>query len=1002
MKDFIIYKKARFLAVIFIWGLWLFAEYSGYLPLSTAAYASNQLVYLSFYTVDDEEITELRKRIRENKEYTFKDPNDYRYLPYEDADGNLIYDERYDKIRGISWEGTDEAGNVTTYHAGDKVTFTAGSHTIRVKSDNPVLTGENLLNTSKSERAYLNFYTSDGIEIEELAAVLSEKDEYTFPDPAGYHSRYSNTGDGNETTGKGTFWGCTDDDKHYLFEAGDNCRFKRGYYDFYIKTDAPVTITFYYPIEYDTYFTADYASPGEIYHTQEARVGDTISLKKSLGALIWESTFKGWQEMNLDYEEDILYSGGGTYRITDNVDLAFYAVYEYDENWDMDAADENKTSEELDQSGLKEGDLLVDVNEINSAAGVGYGAYIDTGGVLRHTGGTGIKGTIKRQSWLTPLVSPDADPLEPGSYLYDKYGVPLAESSLSPELNNVLRQDDSALFMDVYGNSFIYYSQLTRQNNMLLAAERLAAGKTDSWVRNIRAWDEEAIHRFEAIEFALLKNEYPREGEELAPGLFWKSEYMSELAYRRLKPYKQIWRGWLDSYDDGLLEKYKPNDNDGGITVGKNEFWNLFDITAYADDRNSSGTANQIGSRVNVSSDLKDYTFTPQYYHKNTYSFKTFALSSLGLSASQLSNLEKIYNALISYGFSDAAAAGILSNIFTESGFDPKCANAAGTTAGLFQWTDGRLDRLKAFASQKQKAWTEIETQVQFFIQEYESSYKTGLDSYSLTYFGSKFEDLADPKKTAEAFCVKYEACEWAPDKGWGTSPNLNEQNSCKATNGIRYQLLTDRIAMAASIYKSLNSSIHSIGKFAGMTKGEIYAALELPNSAAGMASAYKKKCTTIRLSDGHSVTVHAAVATDLKEICDKLIADGFSLSHGISGWSDRGSSNSFHNFGLAVDINVQDNPCIYWNLAANREASLPEVRNAGQNAGQYRVGGGPENYKPGNHLSLSSYENNVFRSYGWAWAVDFQPKNGIQKLDYMHFSIGEVSSPGLNAGIFY
>ena len=102
------------------------------------------------------------------------------------------------------------------------------------------------------------------------------------------------------------------------------------------------------------------------------------------------------------------------------------------------------------------------------------------------------------------------------------------------------------------------------------------------------------------------------------------------------------------------------------------------------------------------------------------------------------------------------------------------------------------------------------------------------------------------------------------------------------------------------------------------------------------------------------------------------------------------------------MDINVQDNPCIYWNLAANREASLTEVRNAGQNAGQYRVGGGPENYKPGNQLSLSSYENNVFRSYGWAWAVDFQPKNGIQKLDYMHFSIGEVSSPGLNAGIFY
>ena len=366
-------------------------------PIAVEAYAgteSGNRAYLYFYTLDGEEIEELEKKVGKKKTYLFPDPDLYKYLPAEEGEEE-VYPELYYQVTGICWEERDEDGRtVREYKKGDKFDWTAGDHYFYVKSDNPVLTGENLLDIGYEDQAHLYFHNVNGEEIYSLSVDLSTKDEFTFPDPERYAYWFEageDLGDGEYTTsgeysGKGIYWYCRDDnDKEYLFADGNTCRFKPGEYFFYAKTDDPVQITFYYPLNMDTYFVTD-DCPGDVYAVTEAVVGETIHLKKSLGAILWESTFRGWEEVNRG--EDKVYSGGSTYRVMENTPLDFFAVYEEDENWNPDAVDENRGQEDREQEKGQE--LIVDVDRINEAAGAGYLAYVDEHGTLKRTGG-GIK-----------------------------------------------------------------------------------------------------------------------------------------------------------------------------------------------------------------------------------------------------------------------------------------------------------------------------------------------------------------------------------------------------------------------------------------------------------------------------------------------------------------------------------------------------------------------------------------------------------------------------------
>ncbi len=986
-------------------------------PAAIEAYAvteSGNRAYLYFYTLDGEEIEELEKKVGKKKTYLFPDPDQYKYLPIEEGEEE-VYPELYYQVTGICWEERDEDGRtVGEYKKGEMFHWSAGDHYFYAKSDNPVLTGENLLDVGYQDQAHLYFHNVNGEEIYSLSVDLSTKDEFTFPNPERYAYWFEageNLGDGesitsSEYTGKGIYWYCRDDnDKEYLFADGNTCRFKPGEYFFYAKTDDPVEITFYYPLDVDTYYVTD-DCPGDVYAVTEAVVGETIQLKRSLGAVLWKSTFRGWEEVNRG--EDRVYSGESSYRVMENTPLDFFAVYEGDENWNPDAVDENRGKEE--QELEKEPDLMVDVDQINEAAGAGYQAYVDENGKLKRTGGgvkvnrslsiCGIPGIIQTKKSLSPLKNhvdgnDPEDYRNPENYKFDKYGRKMEESNLEPEINNVLRQDHSAMYMDVYGNAFVYYSQLSRKDNMLLAYDRLSLGKTDSWVKNISGWDTEMVRRFEAIEFALLKGTYPGDGEELAPGVFWKKEYLSKKAFDQLKPYKKAWNGWLDRYDDGLLERYKGQNQGGGITVGRLKSHNLFGITAYAAEtgqsKNSLGQAKRSSAQVLNSLDLEGYQLKPQYYNPNTlYNFSLYSFSSLSseLSAEQIQVLKQIFNALVEYGFTEEAAAGACGNIWQECTFNPSIAG------GIVQWMGNRQKGLISYAGDRD--WRELSVQIGFMKKELDSGYLQSMNKVmGRLSGGAAMINVRNVQAACDAWCVAMEGCACQDGSGKLYPGHAKVHNSaCAQTLGKSYQHLAKRREYAQKVYNAMVLQGDFIGgNFAGMAPDEILHQLfpKLKGSYKMLGTYYSEAemnamMATVRVAGTNkTIRVHACIADGVKAAFEELAAQGFRVEQ-VGGFTYRGiarnggylsvkTNASFHASGLAVDVNWS------WSPQFSGTPGIEVIR---------------KTYKPQTEpRAVNRMVYHAFKSQGLLWGRDFG-----SWYDLMHFSLGEVSQDGRNAWI--
>ncbi|WP_433597703.1 phage tail tip lysozyme [Nocardia sp. CA-135953] len=83
---------------------------------------------------------------------------------------------------------------------------------------------------------------------------------------------------------------------------------------------------------------------------------------------------------------------------------------------------------------------------------------------------------------------------------------------------------------------------------------------------------------------------------------------------------------------------------------------------------------------------------------------------------------KKIYDYLISKGFTPAQAAGILGNMQVESGFDTGAYNPGEGAIGLCQWEGGRRANLEAFAASQGRSVTDWQTQVDFMIHELKGS----------------------------------------------------------------------------------------------------------------------------------------------------------------------------------------------------------------------------------------------------------------------------------------
>lgn len=512
------------------------------------------------------------------------------------------------------------------------------------------------------EKTDLYFYDSDWNEIEKYAKTdIKVGGKFKLPDPTPYG---------------GGFWAYDDENGDRKLAKG-GIEFTTTEYttEFYACGNGTVSIIYRYPVDVGSLVTDQ--EPGDIYATANAKVGDYITLKHSPGSVVWEHSFRGWEDYSGHY--DGLLQPGAVIQITSEEDIEFVAYYEEDENWDPD--DDGGGPD--DESGIQmnpDGLTNQYTQQLEENAGAGVEVTLNNnpvnqsfGGLISKPGGTytgftqdGTKKTAQNGS-ITSTTKIDKTLTHTEE---DQYGRPMDKDGDSTK---PLKQDDSLFAMDIYGNAFAYpYWASSEAERIAIVTERLKQYKGNSWLNFISRHSElaEAVKRFEEREFNLLKDS----------------------CKDKLKIDRQQWRGWMDYYSD------IPS-NIGNANVN-----------------NIDGDTNRLLARIKFSSSWENVTFYPYYYDPSRLNNSSYGFDGISsLSQDARDNLTVLYNTLIRGGYSEAAACGACAFAWqqTNGTFSPAYSGTNGK--GLGGWNDEDVDWLKGIAQQTGEQWDAINAQSDLF-----------------------------------------------------------------------------------------------------------------------------------------------------------------------------------------------------------------------------------------------------------------------------------------------
>lgn len=106
---------------------------------------------------------------------------------------------------------------------------------------------------------------------------------------------------------------------------------------------------------------------------------------------------------------------------------------------------------------------------------------------------------------------------------------------------------------------------------------------------------------------------------------------------------------------------------------------------------------------------------------------------------------KKAYNYYLNRGIKANVAAGIVGNLYKESGLNPNAVGDKGTAYGVAQWRGDRLSNLKKYASSKGRSYSDLDTQLDFILDEQG-------ENQVLSLMGSQ-----SPEVAAKTFADKYE-----------------------------------------------------------------------------------------------------------------------------------------------------------------------------------------------------------------------------------------------------
>ena len=137
-------------------------------------------------------------------------------------------------------------------------------------------------------------------------------------------------------------------------------------------------------------------------------------------------------------------------------------------------------------------------------------------------------------------------------------------------------------------------------------------------------------------------------------------------------------------------------------------------------------------------------------------------VTSRGSSNEKRSNENIVWDYLIEQGYSAIQVAGIIGNMYQESGVNPAREETNGIGYGLVQWSFGRRQQLEAFAESKGKPASDIYVQLEFLVKELKEGKQ---------FYGTYAEQFANPysvDQATEAFCWGFER----PNKNYANMAN--------------------------------------------------------------------------------------------------------------------------------------------------------------------------------------------------------------------------------------
>lgn len=125
-----------------------------------------------------------------------------------------------------------------------------------------------------------------------------------------------------------------------------------------------------------------------------------------------------------------------------------------------------------------------------------------------------------------------------------------------------------------------------------------------------------------------------------------------------------------------------------------------------------------------------------------------------------------VWDYLLDAGYSKVQAAGIIGNMWQESGVNPSRHESNGIGFGLVQWSFGRRQQLESYASSKGKSASDIYVQLEFLVKELREGKQLS---------GTYAEQFANPysvDQATEAFCWGFER----PHKDHANMANRKKQ----------------------------------------------------------------------------------------------------------------------------------------------------------------------------------------------------------------------------------